>query len=619
VTAGHRLQSGPLGLVIGLFLSICEMAFAGQTNSLMDISTDGRLLACANRDNGTVTVVDLHTHQKRHELDVGQTPEGVTFVGRSHRLAVAVYAEDRIVVLDADSGVSAGSVDVFDEPYGIVSNSAGDHLFVTLDYPGRVVDINVDNLQVERQLDVGRFVRGIAISQDEKQLYTTEFLSSRVQSIDLQEWKVVEQWPGLSTDNLCRQIAVNPRRPKAYLGHIRSRTSVAQGDGSIFPYVTVVDLQSNEGTRRSRIPMDGFLGNLVTAHPWEVAVSPDGRQLYVVFSGTDDMFACEILDDDYREIRNRKYLRLGRNPRAVRVSPDNARVYVYNALDFHVVAYDAKQLEPVATIQVCRNKLSESVHRGKILFHSALEPMAGRRWIACSSCHPDGQPDGRTWQNPEGLRNTPSLRGLAWTHPLHWSADRDEVQDFEHTIRGPLMQGRGLIRGEVHAPLGQPNKGLSADLDALAAYTNSFSFTLSPHAEQGLSTLAEQGRALFFSETTGCADCHVGPFFTDSTPRPLVEIVRHDVGTGEDDPTETIGPSYDTPTLLGVYRTAPYLHDGRAATLKEVVSTYNRHDKHGVTSHLSETQLEALVAFLRSLPYEDPASASRERQLQKVQ
>jgi hypothetical protein len=111
--------------------------------------------------------------------------------------------------------------------------------------------------------------------------------------------------------------------------------------------------------------------NRVTANPWEVTVSPDGRQLYVVLEGT---------------------------------------VYVYNALDFTVTAYEARGLEPVARMEVSSNPLSEAVHRGKVLFYSALQPMVGRRWIACASCHPDGQPDGqpdgRTWHKPEGLRNT---------------------------------------------------------------------------------------------------------------------------------------------------------------------------------------------------------------------
>ncbi len=324
------------------------------------------MLACANRDSGTVTIVDLKSHQKKHEVAVGRAPEGVSFIGHSHRLAVAVYDEDQVVFLDADRGVTAGAVQMFDEPYGIVSDPEGERLYVTLDYPGQVVEIDPRELRITRQLDVGRFVRGLAISPAERRLYTTEFLSSLVQAIDIDKWEVVDQWQGLSTDNLCRQIVLNPRRPKAYIAHIRSRTTVAHGDGSIFPYVTVLDTQPGAGKRRSRIPMDAFLSNRVTANPWEVAVSPDGRQCYVVFGGTDDMFACDIVDDDYREIEYRKYVSLGRNPRAVRVSPDNTMVYVYHALDFNIVAYDTKQLEEVATIEVCQNPLSESVHLGKV-------------------------------------------------------------------------------------------------------------------------------------------------------------------------------------------------------------------------------------------------------------
>ena len=74
------------------------------------------------------------------------------------------------------------------------------------------------------------------------------------------------------------------------------------------------------------------------------------------------------------------------NPRAVRVSPDNKTVYVYNALDFNVVAYDTEKLERVGTITVCGNPLGKQVLEGKKLFYSALQPMVGRRWISCSSC-----------------------------------------------------------------------------------------------------------------------------------------------------------------------------------------------------------------------------------------
>jgi hypothetical protein len=219
------------------------------------------------------------------------------------------------------------------------------------------------------------------------------------------------------------------------------------------------------------------------------------------------------------------------------------------------------------------------------------------------------------WQNPEGLRKTPALMGLAHTHPLHWSADRDEVQDFEYTIRGLLMQGPGFLGGRTKEKRGfepveleEKCAGRSADLDAIAVYTNSFDFTLSPHipAPGKLSAEAERGKKLFFDKAVGCATCHNGPYYTDSSLERPFKL--HDVGTGGDDPTEKIGPKYDTPTLLGVYRTAPYLHHGKAKTLRDVLTTCNKEDKHGKTSHLKPAELDDLVAFLKSLPYETPPS-----------
>ena len=280
-----------------------------------------------------------------------------------------------------------------------------------------------------------------------------------------------------------------------------------------------------------------------------------------------------------------------------------------------MVEYDADTLQVTRQWKVTQWPGDEAALQGKILFYSANQPMASRRWISCSSCHPDGDPDGRTWHNPEGLRNTQSLAGMAWTHPIHWSADRDEVQDFEHTIRGKLMQGRGLLREEVQSELGEPNRGRSSELDSLARYSNSHEYPLSPHAKQGLNEAAQRGRAIFFSEATQCATCHGGPFYTDSQPRE--KLLRHNVGTG-DDPAEKLAPEYDTPSLLGVYRTAPYLHHGKAATLAEVLTTYNPDDQHGKTKHLSSSEIDDLVEFLQALPYEDPLPAAHAASMTRV-
>ena len=73
------------------------------------------------------------------------------------------------------------------------------------------------------------------------------------------------------------------------------------------------------------------------------------------------------------------------------------------------------------------------------------------------------------------------------------------------------------------------------------------------------------------------------------------------------------GPAFDTPSLRGVWHTAPYLHDGSAPTLRDVVVTHNPTDRHGHTSHLSEVELQDLVAFLLSLEGEKSRVLDLER------
>ncbi len=94
-------------------------------NSLMDISADGKLLACSNRDNGSVSIVDLAAKKTVREIPVGKHPEGVSFLGSTHNLAVAVHDEDIVLFLNADEGQELGRTTVFDEPYGIVSTRDG--------------------------------------------------------------------------------------------------------------------------------------------------------------------------------------------------------------------------------------------------------------------------------------------------------------------------------------------------------------------------------------------------------------------------------------------------------------------------------------------------------------
>jgi YVTN family beta-propeller protein len=605
----------PTWFALILALGIPGPAAAGTSNSLMDLSPDGRWLLVTNADNGSVTVVDTAERKAVREIKVGDKPEGVTWFGNGPLAAVTVYREDLVIFFNAFDGQVVKKLPVADEPYGIVANQAGTKAWVSHDYPGAVSEIDVPSQTVTRQIMVAPYLRGIALAPDESRVYVSGYYTAALHAVDLSSGKVVDTWPGQSTDNLARHILLHPKRSKAYLAHLRSKVQIADGGGSIFPILSVVDtVPAREERRRKSIALDTFNNLGVPTNPWEAAISPDGRRFYVIYAGTDDMNIAAVEDDDYRELnRVGGFRSLGKNPRAIRVSPDGKFVYVSNTLDFDVTVHDPETMRTLAHIKVCDPPKTPEWVRGKILFNTANPPLTGRRWIACASCHPDGHHDGRTWQNPEGLRRTTALFGVAHTHPLHWSADRDEVQDFEYTIRGRLMQGRGLLAGSMRPKLAfepveldEKLAGRSPDLDALAIYCNSFEFTPSPHAAGPgkLSPAAERGKAVFFNQETGCATCHSGPYYSDSRlDRPFN---LHDVGTGGDDPTEKMGPKYDTPTLLGAYRQTAFLHHGKAKTLHEVLTTFNRGDRHGKTTHLSPGEVDDLVEFLKSLPYEQP-------------
>ena len=187
----------------------------------------------------------------------------------------------------------------------------------------------------------------------------------------------------------------------------------------------------------------------------------------------------------------------GKNPRAVRASAGRARrctsttrstsqVTVHDPRDGLQEARDDHRVRPAQVARV-------GPGQGAVQ-HGEVPADLASCWISLLGLpHPDGHSDGRVWKNPEGMRRTPPLFGLAHTHPLHYSGDRDEVQDFEYTIRSRLMQrlagrspsatrikheGRLSTRSRLGGrKTGGPIEGSRRAGDLLEL---SFDFTLSP-------------------------------------------------------------------------------------------------------------------------------------------
>jgi hypothetical protein len=145
------------------------------------------------------------------------------------------------------------------------------------------------------------------------------------------------------------------------------------------------------------------------------------------------------------------------------------------------------------------------------------------------------------------------------------------------------------VRKGFHLLLREPQPG---ELEAVEAYLHSLTPRPSPHLEVdgSFSPAAQRGLELFHGDLTGCAACHPPPLFTD--------LELHDVGTrGPLDRSEL----FDTPSLVELYRTAPYLHDGRSATLLKLLLDNQKEDRHGITSELTREEIGDLVEYLKSL------------------
>lgn len=567
------------------------------------INPAATFLAVANPDSNSISVVALPEERLQAEIAVGVDPRCVAWALNGNYVLVTNQGSDSVSLASVSRRRVVQTIRVDPEPYGVIVHPYRNEVYVASS-AANVVDVIrlypiLRNLQsrVVMRIPVGPHPRGLALSADGTRLYVTHFLSGTVSVIDTSSYQVVQEIATGLDSNMAQKIAIHPFDGRAYLPHIRSNVinRFLLFDTTVFPVLSAIDLASNRAVPAARVDLS--LGLSSVNLPFDVAFSSDGRRAYVVNLGSEDLVAVDLATNSRVGLVD-----VGNGPRGIAITPDDSRAYVSNSLSDDLSIVDLRSMSELKRIRVTTSPLPAQIRRGEIMFFSSRSSDLSRdRWMSCASCHFEAEHDGRTWQFTSGPRNTTSLRGIAKTLPLHWSADRDEVQDFEHTIR-TLQAGSGLIRsGTPNLELGSPNAGLSPDLDALAAFVNSLMDKPSPFAGGSAARRAaiRSGKRIFERPDVGCTQCHVLPLYTDSALN-IQPFVLRDIGTG-DGPDEHMGSAFDTPALRGVWETAPYLHDGTAATLRDVLTTRNRGDRHGHTSHLTEKELQDLIAFLMSL------------------
>jgi YVTN family beta-propeller protein len=631
--------------------AVAPPAIAGTAVSSSNLAVEKRAgqnarLWVVNVDGDSVSVFDVVTSAKLGEIAVGSMPRSVA-VSPSGAVWVANKGSSTLSVIDPATLSLTKTIALprAAQPFGVVFAPDGT-AFVTLEAAGKLLKLDATGATVA-SLDVGQSPRHLALTQAGAQLLVSRFITppqpgeatatvqtsvggvpvggevllvdpaslTLTRTIELQHsTKADTETSARGVPNYLGAPAISPDGKSAWIpskqdniqrGRLRDQHDL-DFQTTVRAITSRIDLTSKAEDYPARVDLDN--SSVASAALYDAS----GAYLFVALETSREL---AVLDASGK----RELFRVdaGRAPQGLALSADGRSLFVHNVLDRSIGVYDLsplvdlgqKKLPLLRTLgTVAAEKLSAQVLLGKQLFYDARDTRLSRdSYMSCASCHNDGGNDGRTWDLTsmgEGLRNTIYLRGRAGAQGrLHWSANFDEVQDFEGQIRA-LTQGSGLMSdaafntGTRNQPLGDPKAGVSADLDALAAYVSSLSsFAPSPYrtASGTLTDSALAGRTVFAKQ---CASCHGGSAFTDSSA-----LVPHDIGTIKPSSGSRLGGSLlgiDTPTLRDAWLTAPYLHNGSAPTLTAAIQAHKN-------LLLLPTDLTNVTAFVQQIGGEEPA------------
>ncbi len=625
-------------LLINVHYSIPTSTPKISSQIIYDSSTDK--IWCVNPDSDSVSRINALTLAKEMEIAVGKKPRSFALRPGANQIFVACERSASLSVLNATSGVLITNTDLgygFG-PDALVISPDGLSVFVA-GRAGSITKLSCDTLTPIAICGPGNAgVSSLALSGDGTRLLATRFISPDTQGevwdINASNMSLTRTLPlafdntvdgentGRGVPNYLIAAAITPDGRRAWVPS--KKDNIARGlfrdgqmlthDNTVRSIISQIDLVTNAEDLTARLDVDNH------SIPGSMCFSPLGDLAYIVYQGNNEL---RVFDTATRN--SLSSIDTPDAPQSICINPSGSRVYVLNFLARSISAYDiaavaagtSSVITPIATNIVATEKLSPQVLAGKRIFYSAADPrMADEGYLTCISCHLDGGHDGRTWDftdRGEGLRNTTTLEGRRGMGQglVHWSANFDEIQDFEGDIRN-AFGGTGFMSDTDfnfqtrNTSLGTPKTGISPELDALAAYVSSLTnYPPSPNRNFDGTPLIgnENGRQHFID--LNCYTCHTGADFTDSS-----QYLLHDVGTikpSSGNRLHHLLAGIDTPTLRGLWQTAPYLHDGSATNLLAVFDAAHAPDgtPHAAFRSLTFGEQGELLGFLNQLDDSD--------------
>lgn len=606
----------PLALLVAAWVvAVVAAAATGRAEEIgaycgpcaVAVSKDGRTLYVANADARQVAWVELPGGKITRRVDMPAEPTGLTLTPDGSRLIVTCAAtKSTVAVFAADSGRAILSIRTGHTATGPAVSPDGKRLYVCNRFDHDVSVIDLAAGKETARVPAVREPIAVAVTPDGQTVLVANHLpnartdpafggdvAAAVTVIDARTLAVssIELRHGATG---LRGLCISPDGKHVLVTHLMSNFEqipfrVDMGWINV-NVLSILDVRERKFLRTVGMDeQDSGAGN-----PWDVVFAAGGTRVCVSLAGIHQVGvidASELLSDSARVMSPmmgvwpiytslgaslwRRVPLPGKGPRGLAVAGSKVYAAQYFSDTVAVVDSEASEETPAGSIALGPAPRLTLERRGELLFNDAT--VCYQQWQSCASCHPDGRADALNWDlMNDGAGNAKNTKSMLLSHATPPAMAEGVRMSAEEAVRSGLKHILFTSRPEEEAV-------------AIDTYLKSLRPVPSPRLVDGrLSPAAERGRSLFESRRVGCASCHPAPLTTD--------LKSHNVGSKN---AFERHDRFDTPSLVEVWRTAPYLHDGRYTTVKSLLLE----GKHGLYRDpgLSEREIDDLVEFVLSL------------------
>ena len=594
------------GMILVLMLCIAGTSFGQQkylSPARMAIHPVTKevyvLLTTAN----SVAKVDPVAEKVTEVYPLGFQPSDICFsaVGNTLYVYVTEYAPNgKVHILSAADCKKITSINAGAYPAAVCVNKQGSRAYIANRFSNDLSIIDLTKRKEIKRLPMLREPKSLALSPDEKLLAVGNLLplqssletpvSARVTLVDAEREAVVEHIPLSDGTQSIEDVCFSKNGDMLFATHILSRyffpTTQLERGWMNTNAVSLVNIPARKYYTTLLLD-DVYLG---AANPCGMTLSTDGDKLFVATSGTHELIAVSLppvlerirQQPDPADLANNltfltgdkiRISMLGKGARYV-VMQDN-KLFVSDYFSGGLTVVDANFPANRRFVKLGNEPEPDMIRKGELFFADAS--LCFQTWQSCITCHPDARVDGLNWDLlNDGIGNPKNTKSLLYSHVTPPSM-----------ITGIRASAEMAVRAGIHHI--QFTERPEEDAACIDEYLKSLRPMPSPYLINGkLSKKAKQGEALYVKAK--CNTCHNGEYLTDGK--------KYDAGTGIEEYT---GFPFDTPTLREIWRTAPYLYNGSAVTIRDVLTKFNKDDKHGVTSKMTEQEIDALEEYILTL------------------